>query len=137
MLDPKVGFVMEPEHARDLIPQCSRAAPQNVGDVWTPTAAQIAELEARLPEAVTRAQPDVRNGYGRQYAGFVIAGKKLIYVNAFPRDVLGDDFGKNPSLWTKATHQAVMVCDGGHDFFGVLYDPGTKTFSHFAFNGFA
>ena len=30
-----------------------------------------------------------------------------------------------------------MVCDGGPAFFGVEYDPKTKTFTHFAFNGIA
>src|SRR5262249_9145656 len=134
-LDPGVGFVMAPEYARDLLRQCSRNAPQNVSGVWTPSAVQIADLEARLSDAVLHAQPDVRSGYGRQYAGYVIAGKKLIYVNAFPRSALGDDFGRNPAVWTKATREAVTVCDGGHDFFGALYDPETKTFSQFVFNG--
>ncbi|MBL6851819.1 MAG: hypothetical protein ISS15_19565 [Alphaproteobacteria bacterium] len=136
-LDPATGFIMAPDHARDLLHQCSRNTPQGVTGTWQPAAAQIADLETRLPSAVVQAQPDVRGGYGRQYADYVINGQKLIYVNAFPRGVLGDDFGKDPAVWNKATHQAVTVCDGGHDFFGVLYDPETKTFSHFAFNGFA
>jgi hypothetical protein len=33
--------------------------------------------------------------------------------------------------------QIVAVCDGGPQFFGVEYDPDTKTFSHFEFNGIA
>lgn len=136
-LDAKAGYVMAPEHARDLLRQCSRATPQGVTGTWQPAAAQIADLEARLPDAVAQVQPDVHGAFARQYAGYVIGGKKLIYVNAFPRNTLGD-FDKDPATWNaKVTHQAMMVCDGGHDFFGVLYDPATKTFSQFAFNGFA
>jgi hypothetical protein len=138
-LDPKLGYVMVPSHARDLLHQCSRTTvrPETVSDVWTPDASQIADLEARLPDAVMRAQPDVHAGVGRQYAGLVIAGRKLIYVNAFPAGDLGDIDKDRSHLAYKATHQAMMVCDGGHDFFGVFYDPQSKTFSDFAFNGFA
>ena len=136
-LDPKAGYIMAPEHARDLLRQCSRSTPQGVTGTWQPTAAQTAELDAHLPDAVAHAQPDAHGAFARQYAGYIIAGHRWIYVNAFPQHVLAD-FDKDPSHWTeKATHQAMMVCDGGHDFFGVLYDPATKAFSQFAFNGFA
>jgi len=137
VLDPRSGYIMVPEHARDLLHQCSRSIPQSVTGTWQPTAAQTAELDARLPDAVVHARPDVHGAFARQYAGYIIGGRRLIYVNAFPQNVLAD-FDKDPARWTrKATHQAMTVCDGGQDFFGVLYDPATKTFSQFAFNGFA
>lgn len=136
-VDPASGYIVVPEHARDLLHQCSRATPQGATGAWLPTAGQVAELETRLPAALAKLKPSKQGGYGRQYGGIVLGGRKLIYVNAFPLGVLGD-FDKDQSHWTyKATHQGVMVCDGGEDFFGVLYDPATKTFSSFQFNGFA
>jgi hypothetical protein len=29
----------------------------------------------------------------------------------------------------------MIICDGGKSFWGVLYDPETRTFSQLAFNG--
>jgi len=135
-LDPKAGFIMAPEHARDLLHQCSRATPQDVTGTWQPTPAQTAELDARLIDAVRRLRPDIHIS-GRQYAGYVIGGKRSIYVNAFPSSVIDFDHADRAHWADKATHQAVMVCDGGQDFFGALYDPETKTFTQFRFNGFA
>jgi hypothetical protein len=136
-LDPHAGYVMVPEHARDLLRQCSRATPDKVQGVWTPSAAQIAEFETRLPPALAQVKPQHHAGYGRQYGGLIVGGRRLIYVNAFPAGAL-EDMDKDRATWAdKATHQAFVVCDGGEDFFGALYDPATKTFSEFKFNGFA
>ena len=66
--------------------------------------------------------------YFFQYAGLIAGGRKFIYVNSFRGDV-----GDFPNWKT----QPVMVCDGGDAFFGAEYDPQTKTFANFAFNGFA
>lgn len=136
-LDSKSGYVMVPGHARDLLKQCSRGTIGNAQGEWTPAAAQIAELEARLPQALAQVKPQHHAGYGRQYGGLIVDGHKIIYVNAFPADEL-EDMDKDRSHWIyKVTHQAVTVCDGGEDFFGAIYDPATKTFSSFQFNGFA
>ncbi|HEX2593923.1 MAG TPA: hypothetical protein VHL34_20655, partial [Rhizomicrobium sp.] len=73
-------------------------------------------------------------GYVRQYTGFVLSGKKVIYVNALLKRSV-----ENPSLpqeyWSDWRHHADVVCDGGDLFFGVEYDPAAKTFARFAFNG--
>jgi hypothetical protein len=72
----------------------------------------------------------------RQYAGFIISGRKIIYVNAFPKGMIEEEArllpGRPEFDWR---HQAMRVCDGGHRFFGVEYDPATEKFSHFLFNG--
>lgn len=138
-LNPKNGTIISASHARDLLNQCSRGTPQNVQGVWQPNADQIRDLEARLPGALQqemtkrgRAEPTGSPApieFGRQYAGFMTGAHKIIYVNAFPLEVMGD-----VRDWRASS---VMVCDGGEAFFGVEYDPAAKTFAHFEFNGFA
>ena len=137
VLDPHTGYVMVPEHARDLLRQCSRATPDNAQGVWTPSAAQVAALETRLPPALAQVKPQHHAGYGRQYGGLIVGGRRLIYINACPAGAL-EDMDKDRATWAKkAMQQAFVVCDGGEDFFGALYDPATKRFSDFKFNGFA
>jgi hypothetical protein len=143
-LDPKDGAIFPETKARDLLHQCSRRVPGPVQGTWTPTAAQIAELEARLPGAlddVLARRGDSRKrspDFLRQYGGFIVGGRKIIYMNAFPRFLLGDEKSsyderhKPVPDWRGAMKG---VCDGGPDFFGVEYDPAMKTFSHFEFNG--
>lgn len=146
------GTVFPAEHARELLGQCSRAVPQNVDGTWVPVAAQIRELEARLPQALADAfarkgtseyqggRNVVRQRYGRQYGGLVVHGRRIIYVNAFYYSFI-DAYHESPSDlgafkrgldWHRTT---VGVCDGGENFWGVEYDPATGIFSHFAFNG--
>lgn len=140
-LDPATGFILPADHARELLSQCSRNTPQGVQGTWLPDAGQIRALEAALPQALARARgPDrqqVQPGYGRQYGGIVIGGRKLIYVNAFPMSVI-DFYRSSVAVITKKAHrEAVVICDGGPDFFGAVYDPLSRTFRDFAFNGFA
>ena len=140
-LDPATGFIMPANHARDLLRQCSRNTPQGVQGTWLPDAAQIRELEAALPPALAKAprhgEPQVGQHYGRQYGGIVMAGRKYIYVNAFPLSVIDFDGTDAVVFAKKARSEAVIVCDGGPDFFGAVYDPLLKTIHDFAFNGFA
>jgi hypothetical protein len=64
--------------------QCSRPAPRDVGSFWTPSPAEIAALEQRLPEFLLKADPEIKlPDYYRQYVGIVSGGRKLIYLNAF------------------------------------------------------
>ena len=149
--DPRLSFVLPADIARDALQQCSRATPTGVQDTWLPTRVQIRELEARLPPALahaltahggsSRARTVMQHLHdvGLQYAGFVVAGRKIIYVNGFPVrkiDFDGTDIFAGLLDAAKDDH-AVVVCDGGDSFFGVEYDPAKKTFAHFAFNGVA
>jgi hypothetical protein len=145
-LNPKDGAIFPEAKAKDLLNQCSRGAPGPVERTWAPSPVQIGELEARLPDAldnVLAKRGEYQNrsrDFLRQYGGFVVGGRKIIYVNAFPRGLIDEERGffaqRKRSLpdWHR---DARGVCDGGPAFFGVEYDPVTKTFSHFEFNGLA
>jgi hypothetical protein len=128
-LRPQDGVVFPASKSKQFLQQCSRTIPLNVKDSWQPEDRQVRKLEQKLPAALEK-ETRKRGGstpkdYFRQYAGLIIAGHKMIYVNAFPHDA-------SAAQWHD---KVVMVCDGGADFFGVEYDPAKKVFSHFAFNG--
>lgn len=144
-LDPKDGTIFAQDRAGDLVHQCSRDAPGPVEGTWLPDKAQVRELEARLPEALDdalaiRGEEERRTrDFVRQYGGFIIHGQKIIYMNAFPQSLIGDEkrFNEHNENKRNLHRDAVGVCDGGPSFFCVEYDPETKAFSHFEFNGIA
>jgi hypothetical protein len=96
------------------------------------------KAEALLPSflrADRRPKEPLAENY-RQYLGIVIGGRRLIYVNVFPRWLV-----ERPELvrivpqdWRRVF---VSVCDGGDGFSGALYDPETSRFSSPHFNGAA
>lgn len=136
-LDPDDGAILPPEAARDVLNQCSRDVPHPVQGTWQPDKNQIAALEAGLPKALDDAMAkrgehlDRTKTFLRQYAGFIVGGRKIIYMNAFPSSVPGDQQSSALS-WR---YRAEIVCDGGSAFFGVEYDPAKDSFANFAFNG--
>jgi hypothetical protein len=136
-LDVHDGTILPADSARGLLNQCSRGVPQNVQGTWLPSSTQISDLESRLPQALAEALKNRNQLYNptfkikRQYAGLIVAGHNIIYVNAFP----GGSMNSDDVAHRKKAAEPVVVCDGGSSFFGVEYDPATKSFSHFEFNG--
>jgi hypothetical protein len=130
-LDAHLGIVFPSEKVRDLLRQCSRETPR-VDGTWTPDQNQITTLEKGLvaplvaADAVQNYKRDILH-VARQYGGIVVSGHKLIYVNGFSTD---SSLAKRN--WRR---DAVRVCDGGPNFFGVEYDPANGTFTGFVFNG--
>ena len=136
----KDGVIFRPDKARALLHQCSRGAPKTVQGFWLPQLAQIAELERRLPallEAKLSGQrhPAIQH-YKRQYAGVTVNNHSVIYVNGFASfpDDHPDKRLRETDDWKTAPR---LVCDGANGYFGVEYDPRTKTFEGLAFNGVA
>ena len=131
--DVKDGTIFPPKKAELLLRHCSRNGPTAVTEFWLPQLAQIAQLELALPDLLEtklsgERHPPIKS-YKRQYAGLIVKGRKIIYVNGFA----GGD-GAGPGTWRT---DPVKVCDGGNGFFGVEYDPEKKSFEGLAFNGVA
>jgi hypothetical protein len=108
-----------------LLTPCSRSAP-HVDAFWKADAATVAEAETHLWQIVflnpTIYQP---RRYHRQYVGVVIGQSRLLYLNAF--DLFGTtDFDSG---------EPIVGCDGGSNFFGVIYDPKARRFRDLAING--
>jgi hypothetical protein len=141
-LDAVGGAVLSTSAAKGVLHQCSRQTPQNVLGTWTPTKQDVRELEIRLPTALaleaqkhgTSYMPEMT--FQRQYAGFLVGKRRIVYVNGFPRSA-GDPArdGTTAARNFDWHREPVVVCDGGPAFFGVEYDPEKKTFAHFEFNG--
>gem|GEM_PF-823571 len=102
-----------------------------VQGMWTPTYAEIIELEKGLsaflasdPNATQRLIEGTADQY-RHYLGFVSGSKTIILVNAFCDE----------ANWSAT--EPVMVLDGGDCYFSVMYDPATQLFSNLRVNGSA
>ena len=148
--DARDSIVFPANQAKTLLSQCSRHSPENVTGTWYPTPTQIRELEERLPgpfSSTIKAQesrfhaalsPSQRSN--RQYGGVIVGGRRLIYVNVFPHEIVehAAEVGAMPYWEGNKTwkNTALMVCDGGPSFWGVLYDPDRKIFEDFQFNGY-
>jgi hypothetical protein len=130
----KPWVLLEGDKAAVLIHQCSRESPVAIQSVWTPSMSVLETMESRLP-AISKLESKICCGLGarvadvavfhRQYAGLVIEGRKLIYINAFARTASINDWRQQP----------VMNCGGGQAYWGVLYDPASEVFFDLAFNG--
>ncbi|WP_395646528.1 hypothetical protein [Terricaulis sp.] len=139
LLTTDTRTVLAGEAALALTHQCSRISPGPVESQWTPTAAELDEAEDALilllsQQLEAAGQSPSPGDYYRQYAGFVIGGRRVIYVNGVSEGGIDVDPGPafHPGEWR--TH-AIQICDGGTMTFGAEYDVETKAFSNFVFNG--
>lgn len=126
------SVVLGPEHVPDLMRRCGAEPPSGLTGYWEPDAQTLAHLERRLPAMLDAEVPPTRRPRAeritimRQYVGFLRNGRRVIYVNGWPRQ------------WPPSTHWLRAVsgaCGGGPLAFRVLYDPETRTFSEFVGNG--
>jgi hypothetical protein len=129
--DTRFAILPTPE-GRAVIDQCSRSAPEHVTHFWRPTVAQVEAAEKALPAFLhAKGHKDWLRGSFRQYVGVVVAGRRLIYLNAFPAPTPGTADARD------ARTKAYIVCDGGSSFWGAEYDPATGRFQHLDSNGVA
>lgn len=123
--------VLGPDQAELVEEQCSRPNPPRYDSTWQPSKQDIKQLEQDLPalNALAPAGGDLHVGdaasYDRQYFGILVHGKRLIYINAFLEPMANKE-------WKQ---YAIVICDGGTGAWGALYDPASRSFSDFAYNG--
>lgn len=117
-----------------ILEQCTRSVPEIEG-TWNPSLKLTRQIEIDLPalngktaEKLPGAEEWVLDvsKYTYQYAGVVVEGKQLIYINAFHNlhKVHSDDW----------QIRRVNVCYGFVHYWGALYDPDTRTFSDWTYN---
>ncbi len=131
---------MTAAQADTLAMQCSRRSYDGATG-FDPPRADVARLDADLDSLVelARATPDIAADFDprrsvRQVGGLVLVdGRRRLYVNAYPRPDTTAGAYRGACADTPA--RPCSVCDGGPDFWGVLYDPETRTFSEFDANG--
>ena len=159
LLNAQWGAVFPPASAGQLLRQCSRT-PTPIQGTWNPSPDQVRLLEGplsvlldhqlsalRLPDSLRPHAGD----YYRQYAGVIVGGRRIIYVNGFHKTQVAETrtfltehrndsaaLRNFPSAFRDSDYWrgvATMVCDGGEYYFGVEYDPETHRFRNFSFNG--
>jgi len=111
---------------------CSRGGHQKLDGGWRPGAPDIALLEAHLRDISKLRSRCCEPGgiaspqsFYRRYVGVVIGGRRLVCVNAFPKEFI-------PKDWRS---RMVNACDGGAAWWGVLFDPVSGRFSDLETNG--
>jgi hypothetical protein len=130
------GVVLPAEAATAVLCQCSRGSLGTASDYWTPTSGDIVRMENRLP-AYLRAnahphQPQQWRAlprFLRQYLGVERGGRKLIHVN-----VVGGVLATRPAMQRAWRSTAIVICDGGPDFFSVEFDVVSGAFVRIDFN---
>ncbi len=103
------------------------------GGYWTPSRADVLDLEAGLADFLTENQFEfVRNpiaddlpGYRRQYVGFVLDGRWVIYASFFC------EWFDDPHWRTRF----FQILDGGDCFFQLLYDVEARRYFDLMVNG--
>jgi hypothetical protein len=138
-LKPEWGAVLPETEARRAFGKprlCNRPAPGPIDSMWIPDDATIRRLETALGPALRNAiqtstirggKPDAADFY-RQYAGFLVEGRRIVYINGFHVDA-ARSFG--PAWKTKA----VLACDGGMLFSGAEFRLDTGVVEKIIFNG--
>ena len=137
---PAYGRFLLPIHAApSVLKQCSRAVPQGITAFWLPTEKEVEDLEISLFQYLeTRhfldsiRQPESASLppmiYHRQYVGIERNGTRLIY---------GNFYRYNDQSWRfEEQSRAVIGCDGSRKYWGIVYDPITRTFDEYEVNGF-
>jgi hypothetical protein len=127
--------VLPPAEAQRLRRQCSRGFPEGLSDPWTPSPQDVERAEAALPSALDAAWARLDGTrrpahYHRQYTGFVRSGKRVLYLNALAH---GEFF--YAELGDEWRRRAVVVCDGGTDYLGAVFDLERGAFDSLEFNG--
>jgi hypothetical protein len=143
--NPEWSVVFPAEKGPTLLKQCSRAVPGPTQAAWLPEPDTIRQLEIALvpvfQQAANKAvmegaRPGVPSEYYRQYAGIVVEGRRLVYVNGFNASLLELEAQlRPPRPATDWRAVAIDVCDGWTGFFGAEYDPAARTVHNFRFNG--
>jgi hypothetical protein len=134
------SVILGDTQASGLLHQCSRDSPQQVSGTWLPSSAQIAALEERLFPILRRElsrnqyRASKPEDYFRQYAGYVVGGRKFIYVNGVDRGYI-KFLLENHIPGADWEREAIVICDGGEDFFGAEYDVETRSLRNLSFNG--
>jgi len=119
--------VLPEKESLKLATQCSRKGVPGIQSTWTPSADQLAKMEIELSKFLATKHPSVIKNIKKlylQYSGFVVNGRQIIYINAFDEFQAHPPFDANPVDWRKV---AMKICDGCRAFWGVEYDPVSKT----------
>jgi len=131
-IKPNQAVVLDSTCAETITNQCSRDC-FKIDSSWNPGIEDIRDMELNywslyeLSKKNISAISDINRFY-RQYAGIYYKGVKLIYINAMPVE---------ENMCRNLDKEPCIICDGGTEYWGALYNPKTNKFSRLSFNGAA
>jgi len=122
-----------------LLEQCSRASPQNVTAFFELDSTIVGILELNFKrllsyqtkECCSDGSIPTLDGFAFQYVGVKIKRESFIYVNALFIESC-EDFETVYKDWTI---KPIIICDGGDNFWGALFNLEKEEFVHLAING--
>lgn len=132
---PEYSAILDSSKGAALMEQCTRCTPRGITNFWNITESDKVKIEVNFKKILHLKSSDCSTTYPNdslqtvehylyQYIGVNIAGRKLVYINAF---VLRD----TKDRWKT---EPVNVCDGGKGFWGALFDIESLEFSQLSFN---
>jgi hypothetical protein len=130
----------------ESLAQCGGPILDSITGYWKPSARDVQNVESSLL-AVLRSRPEAPSdsafSYHRQHMGVIASGRRFVVTNGFHVSYLNQwrrmenlrhqslDGFKTDSVWRK---HAVVMCDAGLRRFTSVYDIGSRTVTHFAFD---
>jgi hypothetical protein len=134
---PEMFTIIKDSLGKELTRQCSRPSPKDAEDFFNLSESDKNTLHQNFKK-VYRQKPGhdafkhltIKNldEYMYQYVGVIIKNERYIYINAFPEEIIR----KTNHAWK---HIPLTGCDGGPDFWGVLFNIEKEKFSELFMNG--
>ena len=131
IISTKGPLALKVEQAPLLLKPCWGGGPNPEGQLWLPTAAEVAALETQLDKHMatvklgTPGTPAAGKQYRGQYVGFMRSNVKHIYASYVPaRDE-----------YPLPSGSALLMCDGGPSYWGIVYNTATGQFSELSVSG--
>jgi len=139
--NPKYKSIISLEKGNILLNQCSRSTPKNIDAYFNLSENEMIEIQENLKKiyklrssgcCIKKVKIGNLNQFAFQFIGVIIKGEKYIYINAFYSDKEGNLIDIDSNEWKT---KPIIVCDGGTNYWGALYDFKKKKFSQLSFNG--
>jgi len=142
-LVPAWGAVLDSVEGAKSLQQPTRETPQLTG-YWTPSTDDLRRLESglaivldsvfrRLPIREDEKRPRI-DEFVRQYAGFVLEGRRLVYVSAETMGIVQAVARNGQMSSEQLMRKAWRASYGGTGLFGIVYEPATRRFGRIEFN---
>lgn len=119
-------IVMDINSKTQSFSPCSRVFPQGVTGFWQPKTSDAREIDNSIDSAVKKLilqkglQDDSVLPIRMQLLGIIVNGDSLVYINGFPSYMNGNA--------KKASSEMIDVCDGGSEYWSILWRRKLKTF---------
>lgn len=124
--------------------QCSRMTPTFRTGYRELTNEEVLNVEALLPEAIGKSalingikEPINLEDYHRQYVGFELLRRELVYINAIHKEKVKKWAGSDQErikLIENWRSKAISVCGGEDSYWGAMYDAQSNVITEVLFN---